>query len=168
MFILQVDRNLSFLNSYVQQALENGASPYIPESERSGVISVGSYRSQEQQETSAHTLRFEAYEMPKPSLPLATSQTSMSTPTTDLVPVSESGYYNEDHQTSRSQSTGDALSGEFGVKLRLDGVQKKWGRPTYSSSTPSSSVSSQQTTNGGSHSDGGGSSSQPRESSYSS
>nr|CAB3475222.1 unnamed protein product [Digitaria exilis] len=163
----EVDRNLSFLNSYVQQALENGAAPYIPESERSGVISVGSYRSQEQQETSAHTLRFEAYEMPKPSLALATSQPSMSTPPTDLVPVSEPGYYKEDHQTSRPQPSGDVISGEFGVKLRLDGVQKKWGRPTYSSSTPSSSGSSQQATNGSSHSDGGGStSSQARESSY--
>lgn len=164
---MQVDRNLSFLNSYVQQALENGAAPYIPESERSGVISVGGYRSQEQQETSAHTLRFEAYEMPKPSLALATSQVSMSTPPTDLVPVPEPGYYKEDHQTSRSQPSGDAISGEFGVKLRLDGVQKKWGRPTYSSSTPSSSASSQQATNGASHSDGGGAtSSQTRESSY--
>ncbi|KAG2602873.1 hypothetical protein PVAP13_5KG717700 [Panicum virgatum] len=164
---IEVDRNLSFLNSYVQQALENGAAPYIPESERSGVISVGSYRSQEQQETSAHTLRFEAYEMPKPSLTLATSQVSMSTPPTDLVPIPDPGYYKEDHQTSRSQPSGDAISGEFGVKLCLDGVQKKWGRPTYSSSTPSSSASSQQATNGGSHSDGGGStSSQARESSY--
>ncbi|OEL20490.1 AP-4 complex subunit epsilon [Dichanthelium oligosanthes] len=164
---IEVDRNLSFLNSYVQQALENGAAPYIPESERSGVISVGSYRSQEQQEASAHTLRFEAYEMPKPSLALATSQASMSTPPADLVPIPEPGYYKEDHQISRSQPSGDAVSGEFGVKLRLDGVQKKWGKPTYSSSTPSSSASSQQATNGGSHSDGGGStSSQVRESSY--
>ncbi|KAI5002942.1 hypothetical protein ZWY2020_027592 [Hordeum vulgare] len=31
---IEVDRNLSFLNSYVQQALENGATPYIPGSER--------------------------------------------------------------------------------------------------------------------------------------
>lgn len=165
---IEVDRNLSFLNDYVLQALENGASPYIPESERSGVISVGSYKSQEQQEISSHALRFEAYEMPKPSLALPTSQASMSVPATDLVPVPEPGYYKEDNQTSRSQPSGDALSGEFGVKLRLDGVQKKWGRPTYSpSSTPSSSASSQQATNGGSHSDGGGSSSsQTRESSY--
>ncbi|GJM92083.1 hypothetical protein PR202_ga08511 [Eleusine coracana subsp. coracana] len=164
---IEVDRNLSFLNGFVQQALESGASPYIPESERSGVISVGSYRSQEQHETSAHALRFEAYELPKASLPVATAQASMSMPTTDLVPVSEPGYYKEDHQASRSQPSGDSLSGEFGVKLRLDGVQKKWGRPTYSSSTPSSSTSSQQATNGGSHSDGGGSiSSQTRESSY--
>ncbi|ONM35175.1 AP-4 complex subunit epsilon [Zea mays] len=79
--------------------------------------------------------------MPKPSLPLATSQTSMSTPPTDLVPVPEAGYYKEDNQTSMSQPPSDAISGEFGVKLRLDGVQKKWGRPTYSSSTPSSSIS---------------------------
>lgn len=150
--------------------MEKGAAPYIPESERSGVISVGSYTSQEQHETSAHALRFEAYELPKASLPVATAQASMSMPTTDLVPVSEPGYYKEDHQASRSHTSGDSLSGEFGVKLRLDGVQKKWGRPTYSSSsTPSSSTSSQQAINGGSHSEGGGStSSQTRESSYSS
>jgi AP-4 complex subunit epsilon-1 len=164
---LQVDINLSFLNGYVQQALEKGAAPYISESQRSGVISVGSYRSQEQHETSAHTLRFEAYDMPKPSLPAATAQASMPMPTTDLVLVSEPGYYKEDHQASRSQTSGDSLSGEFGVKLRLDGVQKKWGRPTYSTSTPSSSTSSQQANNGSSHSDGGGLiSSQMQESSY--
>jgi AP-4 complex subunit epsilon-1 len=170
LFILQVDRDLSFLNGYVQQALEKGAAPYISESKHSGVISVGSYRSQEQHETSAHTLRFEAYEMPKPSLPVATAQASMAMPTTDLVPVPEPGYYREDRQTTRSQTSGDSLSGEFVAKLRLDGVQKKWGRSTYSSSsTPSSSTSSQQATNGLSHSDGGGStSSQTWESSYSS
>ncbi|KAG8054218.1 hypothetical protein GUJ93_ZPchr0001g29267 [Zizania palustris] len=165
---IEIDRNLSFLNGYVQQAFENGAAPYIPESEREGAISISNYRAQDQQETSAHVLRFEAYELPKSSLPLPVSQASISTPTTDLVPVPEPNYYKEDNQMSRSQSSSDSLSGEFGVKLRLDGVQKKWGRPTYSSSsTPSSSTSSQQATNGGSSSVVGGStSSQARESSY--
>uniref|UniRef100_A0A0E0N6R3 AP-4 complex subunit epsilon n=1 Tax=Oryza rufipogon TaxID=4529 RepID=A0A0E0N6R3_ORYRU len=158
----EIDRNLSFLNGYVQQAFENGAAPYIPESERSGVVSVGNYKAQDQQETSAHALRFEAYELPP-----AASQASIS-PTTDLVPVPEPSYYKEDHQMSRSQPSGDSLSGEFGLKLRLDGVQKKWGRPAYSSSsTPSSSTSSQQATNGGVSSEVGGStSSQARESTY--
>lgn len=167
--MLQVDRNLSFLNSYVQQALENGATPYIPESERSGVVSVGNYRAQDQHETSAHALRFEAYELPKPSLPAATSHSSVSLPTTDLVPVPEPSY-KEDYQMARSQPSGNAVSGEFGAKLRLDGVQKKWGRESYtSSSTPSSSTSSQQAANGGSNSDGGGLvTSQGRESSYAS
>uniref|UniRef100_A0ACD6ATJ3 Uncharacterized protein n=2 Tax=Avena sativa TaxID=4498 RepID=A0ACD6ATJ3_AVESA len=165
--MFQVDRNLSFLNSYVQQALEKGAAPYVPESERSGVVSVGNYRTQDHHDTSAHALRFEAYELPKPSLPAASSQTSVSLPTTDLVPVPESSYYKEDHQTTRSQPSGNAPSGEFGAKLRLDGVQKKWGRESYtSSSTPSSSTSSQQAANGA-NSDGAGSiSSQARESSY--
>lgn len=166
---IEVDRNLSFLNSYVQQALDKGAAPYIPESERSGVASVGNYRTHDQHETSAHTLRFEAYELPKPSLPTATSQTSISLPTTDLVPVPEQSYYKDDHQMSRPQPSGNALSGEFGTKLRLDGVQKKWGRESYSSSsTPSSSTSSQQAANGSTNSDGGGLvvSSQARESSY--
>lgn len=165
---IEVDRNLSFLNSYVQQALENGATPYIPESERSGVVSVGNYRAQDQHETSAHALRFEAYELPKPSLPTATSQSSVSLPTTDLVSVPEPSHYREDHHQARSQPSGNAVSGEFGAKLRLDGVQKKWGRESYtSSSTPSSSTSSQQAANGGSNSDGGGLvTSQARESSY--
>ncbi|KAF2953974.1 hypothetical protein DAI22_01g447100 [Oryza sativa Japonica Group] len=159
---IEIDRNLSFLNGYVQQAFENGAAPYIPESERSGVVSVGNYKAQDQQETSAHALRFEAYELPP-----AASQASISS-TTDLVPVPEPSYYKEDHQMSRSQPSGDSLSGEFGLKLRLDGVQKKWGRPAYSSSsTPSSSTSSQQATNGGVSSEVGGStSSQARESTY--
>uniref|UniRef100_A0A0E0CC44 AP-4 complex subunit epsilon n=1 Tax=Oryza meridionalis TaxID=40149 RepID=A0A0E0CC44_9ORYZ len=158
----EIDRNLLFLNGYVQRAFENGAAPYIPESERSGVVSVGNYKAQDQQDTSAHALRFEAYELPP-----AASQASIS-PTTDLVPVPEPSYYKEDHQMSRSQPSGDSLSGEFGLKLRLDGVQKKWGRPAYSSSsTPSSSTSSQQATNGGISSEVGGStSSQARESTH--
>lgn len=165
---IEVDRNLSFLNSYVQQALENGAAPYIPESERSGAVSAGTYRTQDQHDTSTHALRFEAYELPKPSVPTATSQSSVYLPTTDLVPVPEPSYYKEDHQIGRSQPSGNAPSGEFGAKLRLDGVQKKWGRESYtSSSTPSSSTSSQQAANGASNSDGGGPiSSQARESSY--
>jgi len=166
---IEVDKNLSFLNSYVQQALEKGAAPYIPESERSGAVSVGNYRTQDQHDTSAHALRFEAYELPKPSLPTTTSQASVSLPTTDLVPVPEPSYhYKEDHQIARSQPSGSVPSGEFGTKLRLDGVQKKWGRESYtSSSTPSSSTSSQQAANGASNSDGAGSiSSQAREASY--
>ncbi|KAG8078863.1 hypothetical protein GUJ93_ZPchr0007g4617 [Zizania palustris] len=164
---IEIDRNLSFLNGYVQQAFENGAAPYIPESERSGAISVSNYRAQDQQETSAHALRFEAYELPKPSLPLAASQASISTLTTDLVPVPEPSHYKEGNQMSRSQPSGDSLSGEFGVKLRLDGVHKKWGRPTYSSSSTPSSTSGQQATNGGSISEVGQStSSQARESLY--
>ncbi|VAH67624.1 unnamed protein product [Triticum turgidum subsp. durum] len=165
---MPIDASCEDLNSYVQQALENGATPYIPESERSGVVSVGNYRAQDQHETSAHALRFEAYELPKPSLPTATSQSSVSLPTTDLVPVPEPSHYREDHHQARSQQSGNAVSGEFGAKLRLDGVQKKWGRESYaSSSTPSSSTSSQQAANGGSNSDGGGLvTSQARESSY--
>ncbi|VAH83503.1 unnamed protein product [Triticum turgidum subsp. durum] len=164
---MPIDASCEDLNSYVQQALENGATPYIPESERSGVVSVGNYRAQDQHETSAHALRFEAYELPKPSLPTATSQSSVSLPTTDLVPVPEPSHYREDHHQARSRPSGNAVSGEFGAKLRLDGVQKKWGRESYTSSTPSSSTSSQQAANGSSNSDGGGLvTSQSRESSY--
>ncbi|BFG20692.1 hypothetical protein CerSpe_069660 [Prunus speciosa] len=37
---IEIDKRLSFLNGYVQQALEKGAQPYIPENERSGMLNI--------------------------------------------------------------------------------------------------------------------------------
>ncbi|XP_011072297.1 AP-4 complex subunit epsilon [Sesamum indicum] len=130
---IEVDKNLSFLHGYVQQALENGAQPYIPESERTGISNVSNFKSQQDHEPSTHTLRFEAYELPKPSLlpnipPVLASST-------ELVPVPELSSVADILQTAPSAS--DAGSSE--LKLRLDGVQRKWGRPAVSSVTPSTS-----------------------------
>ncbi|KAF2308766.1 hypothetical protein GH714_017374 [Hevea brasiliensis] len=104
---IEIDKNLSFLNDYVQQSLEKGAQPYIPESERSGMLDISNFRSQDQHEASTHGLR-------------------------------------EVQQAATVPSSSDTGSSE--VKLRLDGVQKKWGRPTYSSSAASTSNSSSQNT----------------------
>lgn len=131
---LQVDKSLSFLNSYVQQSLKKGAQPYIPEEQRSGVSSISHFRSQALHETSSHGLRFEAYELPKPIVQPNPTPVS-HIPATELVPVPELSYSTEIQQT-------DAGSNE--IRLRLDGVQKKWGKPSYSSSTPSTSNSSSQ------------------------
>ncbi|CAL9145664.1 unnamed protein product [Musa hybrid cultivar] len=151
---IEFDGNLSFLNSFVQQSIEKGARPYIPESERSGTFSVSNYNSQYQHEASSHTLRFEAYELPKPSPTPATPQISVSTRTTDLVPVPETTYYyTENNQASKLPPVSDASSADHGIKLHLDGVQKKWGRPTYSSSSSSTS-SSEKKTNGVTRIDG--------------
>ncbi|URE24711.1 AP-4 complex subunit, partial [Musa troglodytarum] len=149
----EVDRNLSFLDSFVQQSIEKGARPYIPEIERSGMFSVSNYTSQHQHETSSHTLRFEAYELPKPSPTPAAPQISVSTRTTDLVPVPETTYYTENNQASKLQPVLDASSADHGIKLHLVGVQKKWGRPTYSASSSTTS-SSEKKTNGVTHLDG--------------
>lgn len=144
-FFLQVDKDLSFLNNYVEQSIEKGAQPYIPESERSGVLNISTFRSQDQHEATTHGLRFEAYELPKPLVPSTVAPLSAST---ELVPVPEPSYPRETRQMeSVSSVVPDAGPSE--LKLRLDGVQKKWGRPTYTPSASSISDSTtQKTTNG--------------------
>ncbi|KAI3453914.1 hypothetical protein Pfo_010577 [Paulownia fortunei] len=133
---IEMDKKISFLDSYVQQALENGAQPYVPESERSGMSNISNFNSQEDHESATHALRFEAYELPKPSLPLNNPPVLASS--TELVTVPELSYVADISQPASSvPSASDAGSSE--LKLRLDGVQRKWGRPTYSSVTPSTS-----------------------------
>lgn len=151
---IEIDENLSFLNSYVQQALENGAQPYIPESERSGMLNISNFRSQDQLEASMHGLRFEAYELPKPPVPSRIPPPLLA-PSAELVPVSEPSYSRETHQVATVPSVSDA--GSLELKLRLDGVQRKWGKPTYSSPASSTSSStSQNTVNGVTPVDGAG------------
>ncbi|EPS59762.1 hypothetical protein M569_15042, partial [Genlisea aurea] len=132
---VEVDRDLSFLNGHVQKSLVNGARSYIPESERSGAINV---KIHEERELSSGYggLRFEAYELPKPpplSVPQAVSDG-------ELIPVPEqqqASSYVSDMQLPSSPLPfqPDGVSPE--LKLRLDGVQRKWGRPTYASPSPS-------------------------------
>ncbi|KAL2333997.1 hypothetical protein Fmac_015210 [Flemingia macrophylla] len=138
---IEVDKNLAFLHGYVQQSLERGALPYIPEDERTGMVNVSNFRSQDQHESAQHGLRFEAYEVPKPPIPSKVAPVSLSS-STDLVPVPETLYSRETHQISSVRSSSEAGSSE--LKLKLDGVQKKWGKPTYSSSTSSSTNSTSQ------------------------
>jgi AP-4 complex subunit epsilon-1 len=138
---MQVDKNLSFLNDYIQQSIESGAMPYISENERSGMVNMSNFRSHDQQESGQHGLKFEAYEVPKAPVPSKVTPVSLSS-TTDLVPVPESLYARETHQISSVGLASDTGSSE--LKLRLDGVQKKWGKPTYSSPASSSSNSTSQ------------------------
>lgn len=145
---MQIDVSLSFLDNYVQKSLEQGAEPYIPENERSGTLNYSKIRNHNSYEQpSTHSLRFEAYEVPKPVVP---------TNITDIVPVtatvSEPSYQPSVQPTwplvPVSGAGSGSGSGSTELKLRLDGVQKKWGKPTYSSG-PSSSTSnfeSQRTT----------------------
>ncbi|CAJ1930794.1 unnamed protein product [Sphenostylis stenocarpa] len=143
-----VDKNLSFLNDYVQQSLERGAQSYIPEDERIGTGNMNNFRSHDHNESLQHGLRFEAYEVPKaPVQPKATPVSFASS--ADTVPVPEALSSRETRHISSLGLTSEAGSSE--LKLRLDGVQKKWGRPTYSSPTSSASDSystSQKPTNG--------------------
>ncbi|KAL5702771.1 hypothetical protein ACHQM5_027943 [Ranunculus cassubicifolius] len=140
---IEVDTSLSFLNNYVNKAIENGASPYIPEHDRSGMPNIGSLRSEDQREVSSHALRFEAYELPKPAV-RPKSPAHYSSSSTDLVPIPEPTYTKETPQLSNFPSPSDTRSA-MELKLRLDGVQKKWGHQSYSSSpSPSTSKSTSQ------------------------
>ncbi|KAJ1380921.1 Clathrin/coatomer adaptor, adaptin-like, N-terminal [Sesbania bispinosa] len=138
---IEVDKNLSFLNGYVHQALERGAQPYIPEAERTGMWKMMYLRSQDQHESLQHGLRFEAYELPKPPTQAKVTPVSFAS-LTDVVAVPETMYSRETHHISPGGSASEAGSSE--LKLRLEGVQKRWGRPTFSSPTPSTSYSTTQ------------------------
>ncbi|KAK1259364.1 AP-4 complex subunit epsilon [Acorus gramineus] len=144
---IEVDKSLSFLNSFVQQSLEKGARPYIPENERSGIVDTSNFGHSSHQDASSHALRFEAYELPKPPPPVQSAPLSLSS-STELVPVSEPLYSKEPHQASPHVPVPETLSTDGEVRLRLQGVQKKWGRPTYSSPTPSSASTSEKASNG--------------------
>ncbi|CAA6668204.1 unnamed protein product [Spirodela intermedia] len=139
---IEVDRSLSFLNSFVNQSLQNGARPYIPESERPGTLNISNYGAHDQLEAPSHALRFEAYELPKPSPPPIPPALLAAAPVADLVAVPESAYFStEPHQPSEPLGGAAMSPAEHGLRLRLEGVQKKWGRPSYSSSSSSSSSS---------------------------
>ncbi|TKY70188.1 AP-4 complex subunit epsilon [Spatholobus suberectus] len=151
---IEGDKNLSFLNGYVQQSLERGAQSYIPEDERPGMGNVNNFRSQDHHESLQHGLRFEAYELPKPPMQPKAAPVSFAS-SADIVPVPEALSSGEIPQISSVGSTSESGSSE--LKLRLDGVQKKWGRPTYSSPTSSASASystSQKPTNWATQVDG--------------
>ncbi|CAL1373833.1 unnamed protein product [Linum trigynum] len=145
---IEIDKNLPFLNDHVERAIEKGAQPYIPESERSGFSSASYLNSQDLHEVPpSHGLRFEAYELPKqPSVPLTTPPVSIGS-SNELIPVPEPTYNRGTQAAVSLPSSSNAGPAE--VKLRLDGVQKRWGRPTYSSSSASTSAAaSQDTING--------------------
>ncbi|KAJ3708610.1 hypothetical protein LUZ61_012315 [Rhynchospora tenuis] len=152
---IEIDTSLPFLNNYINQAIENGARPYISESERLGTVNtITPASASHYQQDPAHSLRFEAYELPKPRAPtpsIQPSSTPLPTISSDLVPVSEATYTTREEQHNpKVQTLADQISAEIGVRLKLEGVQKKWGQQTYSSpSAPSTSSSStQKATNG--------------------
>uniref|UniRef100_A0A7N0REM9 Uncharacterized protein n=1 Tax=Kalanchoe fedtschenkoi TaxID=63787 RepID=A0A7N0REM9_KALFE len=141
---IEIDKSISFLNNYVQQAVEKGAQPYLPESERNGLSSRNTFRNQHEHESSQHTLKFEAYELPKPSVPFKAVPPSQAN---DFALVPDTSYPKETPQSAPFVSVSDRGPAE--LRLRLDGVQKKWGQPSYSSSTaPTSSSTPSKSANG--------------------
>ncbi|KAI3680026.1 hypothetical protein L2E82_50763 [Cichorium intybus] len=125
---IEIDKNLSFLNTYIQDSLKSGAQPYIPEQERSGTLNTNFHHDV------SHSLKFDAYDVPNPVIPKMPPKVLSSA---ELVPAPEPIYEREVH---RSPSVGSISDTQ--LRLRLDGVQKKWGRPAYSSTTATSTSGS--------------------------
>ncbi|KAK4748751.1 hypothetical protein SAY87_015337 [Trapa incisa] len=143
---IEIDVTLPFLDSFVQQSLHNGAQPYIPEDERSRAIDISNFSNQGHRESSTHGLKFEAYEMPKLPVP-SRPPPPVSHVSTELVSIPEPSYSRE---TQFSPTNPPVSSSDAELKLRLDGVQKKWGKPTYPSTSSSSSGYSSSPANGAS------------------
>ncbi|CAA3000380.1 AP-4 complex subunit epsilon [Olea europaea subsp. europaea] len=134
---IEIDKSLSFLDEYIQLAIERGAQPYVSASERLGMPNISNFKSQEQHESLTHSLRFEAYELPKPSMTPQVPPVPASF--TELVPVPDQYYHTEVHY-SATLVPRFSNAGLSELKLRLDGVQKKWGNPSYFSPVLSTSI----------------------------
>ncbi|CAH9142448.1 unnamed protein product [Cuscuta epithymum] len=118
---VEVDKSLSFLDAYVQESLESGAQPYISDAERAGVMNVA-FKNQQDHQNGTYSLRFEAYDLPKPS------SYTLPSSSTDLVPIPPQPSSHR-HAEAAFEKT-SVIHDSGGIKLRLDGVQRKWGRPT--------------------------------------
>ncbi|KAJ7560596.1 hypothetical protein O6H91_04G136800 [Diphasiastrum complanatum] len=137
---IEVDKSLAFLNAFVKSALEKGARPYLSESERLSIGGITTLASSNNQNDLSHSLRFEAYERPQlpvPSLssfqPTVVREFEDQRTTNNNLRATYAG-----HSTSMTDTQ---LVNTEAASLRLDGIQKKWGRPTYNN-TPASSTSS--------------------------
>nr|KAJ0219437.1 hypothetical protein LSAT_V11C300109120 [Lactuca sativa] len=135
---IEIDKSLSLVNGYIEKSLKDGAQPYIPEQERSGTLNINNFKNQD---ACPHSLKFVAYEVPKPVIPRMPPKVLSSA---ELLPEPDPFYQREVH---RSPSVG-SISDTQQLRLRLDGVQKKWGQP--STTGPSTSEPESYLVNGSS------------------
>ncbi|XP_024531548.1 AP-4 complex subunit epsilon [Selaginella moellendorffii] len=129
---IEVDKDLSFLNSFVESALANGSRPYLSDNERRGMGAMTTLASNNDAGTSS-LLRFQPYE--KPSIPEpAAALVTASHYSQDA--IDQHDIYSSTITVSTSSRAPESSSND-GTRLKLEGVQKKWGRPTY---TPEAQV----------------------------
>ncbi|CAM6082363.1 unnamed protein product [Calypogeia fissa] len=131
---IEVDRSLTFLLGVVETALANGARPYISDHERDAG-GIGSLVSNHV-ENGSHpaSLKFEAYEKPVMRV-LPSAISNQLTPSIIAeFEVVQSHVKSVKPSASHSISVApeiDLINPES-TRLRLDGVQRKWGRQTLS------------------------------------
>ncbi|GAQ89669.1 Adaptin family protein [Klebsormidium nitens] len=142
---IEVDESLSFLGAFVAAARTAGAKPYISENERLGLPPTTDLATllgpsgPRPATPPSHSLRFEAYETPTIPARNMTPPEQPNYGAGDLMHVEAargSAASGAPEASGRGQTGGPPKLG-----LRLDGVQKKWGRSTYTSA-PSTSAAS--------------------------
>eukprot|EP00850_Spirogloea_muscicola_P015675 SM000122S25782 [mRNA] locus=s122:233377:238941:- [translate_table: standard] len=136
---IEVDNELHFLDDFVQDALARGAQPYTPQSQDEGLAALAAAREM-LSSRGQQALRFEAYETP--TLPPAASLPSSSSATDLRQVASREGFHHRSGSDQRlvdlpaeagvaqAIGIGNLQNGQALARLKLDGVQKKWGRPT--------------------------------------
>lgn len=146
---IEADKKLAFLDQFVSEALRRGAQPYIPEGQRLGSGSVPFSGADSAPMPQERSLRFEAYGPPPtsssmalvPSAPHPHDGNGVTNHAVALQPSSSSlaGPYGSNRPLPAVEA---AKSGPESTRLKLDGVQKKWGRPLYTPATATSAGSS--------------------------
>lgn len=132
---VQVDESLSFLGAFVAAARAAGAKPYISENERLGLPPTTDLATllgpsgPRPATPPSHSLRFEAYETPTIPARNTTPPEQSTYGASDLLHV-EAARGSAASGGPEASGRGEA-GGPPKLGLRLDGVQKKWGRPTY-------------------------------------
>mmetsp|Transcript_47898 Transcript_47898/g.89251 ORF Transcript_47898/g.89251 Transcript_47898/m.89251 type:complete len:978 (-) Transcript_47898:454-3387(-) len=143
---MEVDPELSFLGSFVAEALANGHAPYVPPEERQGAFDLSALEgyaagggsaaaARPGHAASDHALRFQAYDNPMDSVPQMAQASGASKARSDASATELSDAFG---------ALGRATTGSLGGGLRLntgDGP-KRWAPPPApgaSSAAPSSS-----------------------------
>lgn len=166
---IEVDKRLSFLDNFVLEALEKGAKPYVSENERLNGSLSGLVSTTGPEQISERSLRFEAYDTPvipvrasTPPLLLGSASSHLSNSEYDRdIPRRGSAGELVHYKPEKAHLPEADLSKPESSRLRLEGVQKKWGRPTYTPATSASSSERIPSANGATAAESASSSREP-------
>ncbi|KAL0026447.1 hypothetical protein WJX79_010441 [Trebouxia sp. C0005] len=141
---LQIDVSLPFLNSFVQQALQHGAAPYISQQQRTsmGVLPISRHHEAAEQ---PHALRFAAYEkaqapgaaQPQHNLLDGSHQQAASQQSSSRSSSPVKGIHGDagPAPAAKSAATPSTGGGEPQLTLRGAGGARRWG-PAHFEAAP--------------------------------